>query len=156
MQTKIIELKQAPVVLVELPVGEIEFFNIDPLVRSEIESRGFTYHGRLLHLTEEQFAEFDFLEMPYDSDYGGKWFICFPFDEDVVVETAEESFYSLLTYENVYTENPKGKQPTKYKGKDLPKQVRKEMYSFAMQKWQEAQSRTIDPTRTVVLFRKEG
>lgn len=108
--------------------------------------------GLLGLLTEGQFAEFA-IKMTWGGDGGIYADHTNPITS--VKTSAKESVYSMLKSENVYTENPLGERPTKYKGKDLPKQVIKEMYSFAIQKWQEAQSRTIDPKRTVVLLRKE-
>lgn len=175
MTPKIIELKQAPVVLVELPerpinvedsfangfiytdnTGYIESFYLDDYC---IDSKCL---GILSDLTEEQFAEcverHDHIFNTGEVVVGYRYCpVKSEYDEPPSIPPfASKAFYSLLESEKVYTENPYGKQPTKYKGKDLPKQVRKEMYSFAMQKWNEAQSRTIDPSQTVVLLRKDG
>src|SRR5690606_5371762 len=70
--------------------------------------------------------------------------------EELLLKTARESFYSLLKSEGWYTENPLGEKPEIcYATLDDP-----EGYE-ALEEWQEAQSRTINPENTVVLFRKE-
>lgn len=125
MQAKIIELKQAPVVLVELPEGAIcpaygrsgigYILNGGLVINSELKG-DYDFIGILSDLTEEQF------------NYG--------------------AFHTLLKSENVYTENPYGEKTP----------VNNEFYwGFLddLNKWQEAQSRTIDPKRTIVLIRKE-
>lgn len=62
---------------------------------------------------------------------------------------ASDSFYSLLESEKVYTENPLGTEPT-------PENTPNYAYSIHARQWEQAQQRTIDPKRTVVLIRKEA
>lgn len=167
MTQKIIELKQAPVVLLELTekesIGKLELKWDSPLMggnhkvhllnnRRHIGAVGLANHfnedsilGILSDLTEEQFEDLEFLKMPHDVDYGGDWFIHFPFNGDHVEEYAAGAFYSLLKSENVYFENPY--------------EHLKAGMTFAEEhenRWQEAQSRTIDPKRTVILIKTQN
>lgn len=157
MIPKIIELEQAPVVLVELPENEISFYNIDPSIRGDLESRGFKYHGRIFHLTEDQFAEC-VAKSAHTGLFGHYVKGIKPLNA-YCHEKASESFDTLLNSENVYTENPyEFPTTTDHKYYDEPYDgtgFYQELYSNDMVQWQEAQSRTIDPTKTIVLIRKE-
>lgn len=171
MKPRTIELKQAPVVLVELPEGNfnirieglIGLYARNWLVYDLPEANNFTLPlpvrenfeivGILSDLTEEQFAEIvpvaktvQLGELYYNFKTN-KW--------DAFC--SDESFQTLLESEKVYTENPVG---------ELPPDIRdfidcgdpsdySRAYNKAVSDWQEAQQRTIDPTRTVVLLRKE-
>lgn len=146
MQTKIIDLKQAPVVLVELGVDDVSYYNIDPFVRKGLETEGYMFEGFFSDLTEEQFAEcvnkphyaqiFSKRIGPFYSDYT---------NQGRNMMSAKYSWDTLLESEGVYTENPFGGEPFYTDG----------TFRKDIEKWQEAQSRTIDPERTVVLLRKE-
>lgn len=152
MTPKIIELKQAPVVLVELLKEDISYYNIDKYVRKGLEADGYVFKGFLSDLTEEQFAEC--VERINDKRY-----IHYP-NWTRLYKTAKDSFYSLLEFEKVYTENPFGKKEPQLDDSELwgtPEQD-SQVYAnltYRKDKWHEAQSRTIDPKRTVVLIRKE-
>lgn len=185
MKPKIIELKQAPVVLVELD----KFTDVDcpieihgnKLVSSQ--NKGFIINttkipqgnwkllGVFSDLTEEQICEvlnIDFCDIctlekkgVYGTD-GGYAAGCEGSRCDYVREELHVKMNELLKSENVYTENPYGFEPDEYddefwEGIDHEKTVFLEWkYEEIANKWQEAQSRTIDPKRTVVLIRKEG
>lgn len=167
MTPKIIELKQAPVVLVELSehesIGRLELKWDSPLMdgghkvrllnnRRYIGAVGLAKHfnedsilGVLSDLTEDQFAEC--VKSEDFKHYSGKYVHLFVdyLNCENAFESSSDSFYSLLESENVYTENTY--------------EHLKAGMTFAGEyenKWQEAQSRTIDPTQTVVLLRKEG
>lgn len=193
MTQKIIELRQAPVVLVELPeiVTGVKL-RYDELISALFPEKhnpclpspdllGFTGEewwvlysapygtillGLLELLTEEQFAEC--VDDNGNGDYQNHVGIWGGF------ETAKQSFYSLLESEKVYTENPYGiERPpntpidsipyTQNKGyvhfrnqhPNVPPSDSSLSYESFILKWQEAQQRTIDPSRTVVLIRKE-
>lgn len=149
MQTKIIELKQAPVVLVEKPneddndlvvvSGKEIFYNGDyfDLPKAGLHNP-WKVLGILPDLTEEQFAECvaDNGNGDY-KNYVGSW---------GGFEKAKDSFQSLLESENVYTENPYGEKAP----------INNEFYwgyLNDLEQWQEAQSRTIDPKRTLILLK---
>lgn len=179
MTPKIIELKQAPVVLVELPeresIGKLELKWDSPLMggnhkvhllnnRRYIGTLGLAKHfnedsilGILSDLTEEQFEECVDKEEFYYKCYTDQEEI----KEDgrisllVGFSIAKDSFYSLLESENVYTENPVGETPPDIR--DFidcgdPSDY-SNAYDKAVSNWEEAQSRTIDPTRTVILLK---
>lgn len=181
MTPKIIELKQAPVVLVGLSERPVEvkdsyangFIYKDK--KGYIESEYLEDYcdwedsklvGILSDLTEEQFAEcVDWYDYSHEDDltalYAFKDYVngikeANDYWDEYPFDAAKESFYSLLESENVYTENPHGKEPeyviTQYGV--LPEGYKR--FENDHNKWQEAQSRTIDPTQTVVLLRKEG
>lgn len=152
MTPKIIELKQAPVVLVDLPVnfseptgislGPFSDWSVQNLDTGEYYGLGQDLKtiGILSDLTEEQFAECVPKEMySHITNPKAIWY--------------EVYFYSLLESENVYTENPYGEDQRSYS--ELMDGVCRDKLAEDMRLWQEAQSRTIDPTRTVVLLRKE-
>lgn len=152
MTPKIIELKQGPVVLVELEErpakvqdsfangfiytdekGYIESFYLDDICEDS------KLVGILSDLTEEQFAEWVVRPFPpINADKKEKY------------RTAKQSSYSLLESENVYTENPY-KHPREMKA--TPQSFG--WYKDAVRAFEKAQSRTINPDRTVVLIRKE-
>lgn len=157
MTPKIIELKQAPVALVELPVGWENTKNIDG--RDWI---GYLLHkhygvplqyrtlGRLLELTEDQFAEcVEINKQGLFKRYTSKYNVS---GQEFKELDPKESFNTLLESENVYTENPYKHPNDIYTNRDDSNIFQK----LSMRKWQEAQSRTIDPKRTVVLLRKES
>lgn len=172
MTPKIIELKQAPVVFVELPERPVEV--------KDSYANGFIYKdktgyieseyledycdwedsklvGILSDLTEEQFAEC----VDSDGHYGIIMFRNYKqtamplYDEQISVI---ESFYSLLESEKVYTESqafPDMHDPKYYDEPYDGTGFYQEIYSSDIVDWKEAQSRTIDPKRTVVLLRKD-
>lgn len=150
MITKIIELKQVPVVLVELCKDDISYYNVNKYVREGLKEEGFKYLNYLSDLTEEQFAEcvgktpagnyLDYVEFRGFQN---------------VHETAKTSFYSLLESENVYTENPHDYMLQSTEENFDNCKCGKTELQIVKDRWQEAQSRTIDPTRTIVLIRKE-
>lgn len=163
MQAKIIELKQAPVMLVEIP-ADIRNLKVNN-ARNKLEwfktsinkgmSRGrVTYSeyialpygcwaivGILSDLTEDLFVEcVDRTKThPKYWNYNLNYFREFH---------ASDSFASLLESEKVYTENPYARPNPK----DYNTKINE--YWILEKKWQEAQSRTIDPERTVVLLKK--
>lgn len=154
MTPKIIELKQAPVVLVEMSERPVEV--------KDIYANGFIYKdktgyieseyledycdwedsklvGILSALTEEQFAEC------VDKVFFSSGSIYKNYKTLMGLGKASEAFDTLLESEKVYMDNPY--------------EHLKEGMTFAEEcenKWQEAQSRTIDPARTVVLIKKDG
>ena len=146
MTPKIIELKQAPVVLVELSEGADYKVYGDKVVIGSFKLSRTEYKGLgvLSALTEDQFAEcVDRTKThPKYWNYNLNYFREF---------RASDSFYSLLESEKVYTENPYRHPDKIYTNRDDSNIFQK----HSMKKWQEAQQRTIDPTRTVVLLRKE-
>lgn len=156
---KIIELKQAPVVLVELPevADNLQIFNdigrpylsyyTKPVYahRAYLPDGDYVVLGFFSDLTEEQFAELvgkhEVNKTNYYQNYTPKPGRDFRDIIDQSFISAKVAFYSLLESENVYTENPY--EPLKW------------WMTFAKEfknKWQEAQQRTIDPKRTVVLI----
>lgn len=148
MTPKIIQLKQAPVVLAEIPDhyrlytrsdGSPFCTNIRNMSAKVVWQHDGEYIGILSDLTEDQFAEcvnkIHFEDGDVYKDYR----------TNLGLSSAKESFQSLLESEKVYMDNPY--------------EHLKEGMTFAEEcenKWQEAQQRTIDPKRTVVLLRKEG
>lgn len=153
MQPKIIELKQAPVILVELPewanfygyydrYGYVIYHNPQGIkCESFVTMKESKLVGVLSDLTEEQFAE------------------CVNvYEVSESINIPKMRFYQMLESENVYTENPhEFPTTTDHKYYDEPYDgtgFYQELYSNDMVQWQEAQSRTIDPTRTVVLIKK--
>lgn len=157
MTPKIIELKQAPVVLVEKPneddndlvvvSGKEIFYNGDYFELPKADFRNpWRVLGILSDLTEEQFSEFA-IKMTWGGDAG--IYADHTNPSTSVKMSAKESVYSMLKSENVYTENSYGGKPEPC-GCMGPCGI-----PCAFNEWQEAQSRTIDPTRTVVLLRKE-
>jgi hypothetical protein len=161
MTPKIIELEQAPVVLVEL---NCYFSNPDTIGIGNDET--YTYMrelstgksialgvnlkvlGALSDLTEEQFAEC----VDSDGHYGVMMFRNYKqtsmplYDEQISVI---ESFYSLLESEKVYTENPCGTEKPEPCYKVLWDAEGDEL----VEEWEEAQKRTIDPSRTIILLK---
>lgn len=156
MTPKIIELKQAPVVLAELPntfekphIKKVDGFShlIWAIYNGHIISRKRIGYGDvklvgiLSDLTEEQFAE------------------CVNvYEVSESINIPKMRFYQMLESEKVYTENPfEFPCTTDPKYYDSPYDgtgFYQELYSNDMDQWQEAQQRTIDPKRTVVLLRK--
>lgn len=166
MTPKIIELKQAPVVLVEInesyaypdTIGigagqtytSVMELNTGNCIHIGTDLINF---GFLSDLTEEQFKSivdsdnWHFTDKTHDlafRDYKVKS----EFDKPNRLKSAKDSFYSFLESEKVYMENPYGVAYKRMPESDM------DYRSFL--KWQEAQSRTIDPKRTVVLLRKES
>lgn len=164
MTPKIIELRQAPVVLVEL---NCYFSNPDTIGIGNDET--YTYMrelstgncialgvnlkvlGALSDLTEDQFEEcVDRTKThPKYWNYNLNYFREF---------RASDSFASLLESEKVYTESqafPDMYDPKYYDEPYDGTGFYQEIYSSDIVDWQEAQSRTIDPLRIVVLLRKD-
>lgn len=163
MTPKIIELKQGPVVLVEFPERATKitvemrkhwsqhclFYETDDLKCLHLPSGNWMLTGYLSDLTEEQFAECVMLREP---TVGGRiqYHDYYGYNEQDTKDTAEESWWSLLQSEDIYLKNPYGE--------DYPEEDGNPMYLLRYnelcKQWQEAQSRTIAPERTVVLVRK--
>lgn len=165
MQTKLIELKQAPVILVEIPkgckhenllgkIGDVTFLFWDSTNKFDDDNRS---HGLILidteprnrwrilgvlsDLTEEQFAECAIVFNQINEDIGYANYIMGPGEY-----SAKGFFYFLLESEDVHTKgNPLDK---------VAKSVGHGTLDNFDQDYQEAQQRTIDPKRTVVLLRK--
>lgn len=159
MTPKIIALKQAPVVLVELNenysypdtigIGNNETDTlVMELSTGNCMSIGLNLRvlGILSDLTEEQFAECVKQGLGLYANYNET----VEFGTAMRFEKASESFYSLLESEKVYTENPYRHPDEIYTNRDDSNIFQK----HSMKKWHEAQSRTIDPTRTIVLLKK--
>lgn len=92
--------------------------------------------GILSDLTEDQFAE------------------CVNvYEVSESINIPKMRFYQMLESEKVYMENPYGEDQRSYS--ELMDGVCRDKLAEDMRMWQEAQSRTIDPKRTVVLLRKE-
>lgn len=176
MTPKIIELKQEPVALVELSERPIEVIYVPAkgfaykLAGSKFLSkyiRGVPHDckivGILSDLTEEQFAEcvdkYDnsnparHVNYTYKKPNGGMQVsrVTFPW-----CNKSSDSFYSLLESEKVYTENPIVEPILSLHFMNDRGYFNYTGFEKAKEKWQEAQQRTIDPKRTVVLLRKEG
>lgn len=165
MTTKIIELKQAPVILVELPEGahNLQIFNdvgrpyLSYYTKPVNTHRAYLPDGEheilgfLSNLTEEQFAER--VSKPHFAQIFSKRLG--PFYTDYTNQgrnmmSAKYSWVSLLESEQVYVGPVEEPQITDYTVGQLS------WYNEDLINWKEAQSRTIDPNRTVVLLRKEG
>lgn len=188
MQAKIIELKQAPVVLVELSERPVEV--------KDSYANGFIYKdktgyieseyledycdwedsklvGILSDLTEDQFAEcvpFKNIVSPFPCNCCGYDVDCYrnfveqtleDWEDNPVVDrcySRKESFYTLLESEKVYTESQAFLDMHDPKYYDEPYDgtgFYQEIYSSDIVDWKEVQSRTIDPTRTVVLIKSK-
>lgn len=160
MTPKIIELKQAPVILVELPEGaEYEVVSEHEVIIGDRVLSKKDYEGVniLSDLTEEQFAECvakpHFIQFfsakigPFYTDYS---------NQGRSMMSAKYSWDTLIDSEQVYTENPYSK-PLRfdkwYKWGEFSDLSGSE--KIDSEKYWAAQSRTIDPNRTVVLIRKE-
>lgn len=173
MRPKIIVLQQAPVVLVELEErpakvqdsfangfiytdekGYIESFYLDDICEDS------KLVGILSDLTEEQFAEW---AVKYPGNATPQRYVNHTHKEKSTgIQVARVSFpstyrasdscLSLLESENVYMENPHGQRPNCgcYTEYDM-EGCAEECY-----KWINAQSRTIDPKRTVILIRTKS
>lgn len=172
MTQKIIELKQAPVVLLELPEnsnnhrieGLIGLYRMDYLVydtphENNVSFRlpvGVKYNvvGILSDLTEEQFAEW--VKSEDFKHYSGKYLHLFVdyLNCENAFESSSDSFYSLLESENVYTENPHDYMLQSTEENFDNCKCDKTELQIVREKWGQAQQRTIDPKRTVVLLRK--
>lgn len=162
---EIIEIKQIPVILVEFSevVDNLQIFNdigrpylsyyTKPVNthRAYLPDGDYVVLGYLSDLTEEQFAECvgepHFVQIfskrmgPLYTDYT---------NQGRSMVSAKCSWDTLLESENVYIENPYVEKPEPC-GCTGPCGI-----PCAFNEWQEAQSRTIDPKRTVVLLRKES
>ena len=151
MTPKIIELKQAPVVLVELSKGaDYKVYGDEVVIGDHVLSR--KQHkglGILSALTEDQFAEC-VERIDQEHTFGYRDYTGFISD----LSKARHSFSSLLRSENVYTENPYGEEQRSYS--ELMDGVCRDELAEDMRLWHEAQQRTIDLKRTVVLLRKGG
>lgn len=174
MTPKIIELKQAPVVLVELPKGckhenllgksgDGTFLLWDSTNNFDDDNRP---HGQILidvdpmnkwkilgalsDLTEDQFAE---CVIVFNQINGDVVYANYIMGTDEY--SAKDSFYSMLESEKVYTENPHDYMLQSTEENFDNCKCDKTELQIVREKWQEAQYRTIDPTRTVVLLRKE-
>lgn len=173
MTPKIIELKHAPVVLVELPERPVEV--------KDSYANGFIYKdktgyieseyledycdwedsklvGILSDLTEEQFAEW---AVKYPGNATTQRYVNHAHkDKSAGMQVsrvsspstyrASDSCLSLLESENVYTENPYGaEEPESCRCMGPCGRPCRHV------DWMEAQDMVIDPARTVVLIRKE-
>lgn len=172
MTPKIIELKQAPVVLVELPsnewnissisigVGESDTALCDPFTGDHYPvGVNLKSVGILSDLTEDQFAEcvstphynqfFSAKIGPFYTDYS---------NQGRSMMTAKYSWDTLLESEKVYVgENPFGKDHpifVNWEGYAYihPSQIKR--FKESVEDWKEAEPRTIDPARTVVLLKR--
>lgn len=183
MTPKIIELQQAPVVLVELPeidgiwqtvykneadtrgliiskeAKHLDTFgeNSNPRYVFDLPHGKLTLTGVLSDLTEEQFAEW---AVKYPGNATPQRYVNHTHKEKSTgmqvarvsypsTYRASDSCLSLLESENVYLENPHGEEPTT---ENTPNYG----YSIHVKQWGQAQSRAINPKRTVVLIRKES
>lgn len=152
MTPKIIELKQAPVVLVELPpdVYSLKYGDGGLWVKFDDDQKFTPWYscngninllGTLSDLTEEQFAEC-VAKVNFESGPVYKNYKTFK-----GLGKASESFDTLLELEKVHTKgNPLDK---------TAKSVGHGTLDNFDQDYEEAQKRTVDPSRTVVLLRKE-
>lgn len=143
MTPKIIELKQSPVILVELnEEREVDFWiKFGSPIIIDYPNKVI---GKLSELKEQQFAECVPKEMySHITNPDAIWY--------------EVYFYSLLESEQVYTENPYGGEcpPDIHDDENDDLGLTSALRRQQQGKWQEAQSRTIDPARTVVLLRRE-
>lgn len=160
MTPKIIELKQAPVVLVELEDAPIKVWDsfANGFIYTEIDGYIETFYlddicldskcmGLLSNITEEQFAEcvetseyFDPLSnlstVPVYKNYMS----------DTWGWSSKYSFFSLLESEKVYV----GENPLQH----LVDKLGHGTLDNLDQDYAEAESRTINPERTVVLIKR--